>query len=313
MNALMERVAAKRGVALKRVSRLATAAAWHYSPSRRRIFRDVRKALRVLDTRTTDHPVPGGVWAISVVHDEMDVLPLVLTHLERQGVTGLVISDNGSTDGTREYLETYDGPLTMILATDDLPHRLQEHKMDLLAVLALERGAEWIVPFDADEFWYGVGGTLAEVLRETAPDRPVQSAHVHSVVRAGEELLAGTEADRLPKVAFRPHRWAHLAHGNHSVHRPGLIGQQLRILHFPYRSEGHFITKIRHGAKSLGLPPGDGPVGHSWADLDLLSDEELRTVYSEMLQGRGPWYMDWIPRGRLRPLPVFPPPEWPLG
>ena len=53
-------------------------------------------------------------------------------------------------------------------------------------------------------------------------------------------------------------------------------------------------------------------MGHSWSDLDLLSDEELRAVYADMLVGRGPWYMDWIPRGPMAPLTEFPPATWPL-
>lgn len=39
----------------------------------------------------------GGVWGVSMVQDEMDLLPLVIAHLEQQGVTGLVVADNGST------------------------------------------------------------------------------------------------------------------------------------------------------------------------------------------------------------------------
>ena len=185
--------------------------------------------------------------------------------------------------------------------------------MDLLVEKAVECGAEWIAPFDADEFWYGTEGTLAEVLQGSDPAMPVQSAHVHTVVRVGVDHLVGSEPDPLPKVAFRPHRWAHLAHGSHSVHRPGLIAHGLRVLHFPYKSEEQFIAKIRHGGKALGRARRDGPVGHSWADLNLLSDHELRAVYAQMLEGRGPWYMDWIPRGQLLPLPAFPPAEWPLS
>ncbi|MDA4827509.1 glycosyltransferase family 2 protein [Kocuria rhizophila] len=312
MGDVLARMASRKDLALKRVRRSAEAAARDHSRSRRRVFREVRDAVRLVPHPGRDVPARGGVWAVAVVHNEMDVLPLVLDHLERQGVTGLVVCDNASTDGTRQFLEEYHGDLELVLAADELPHRLQEHKLDVLVRQAVERGAQWIVPFDADEFWYGLGGTLAEVLQRAAPDRPVQSAHVHNAVRTPEGFLVGTGPDPLPKVAFRPHRWAHLAHGNHSVHRPGLIGQDLRVLHFPYRSQEHFLAKIRHGSRALGQNREGAPVGHSWSDLDLLSDEELRAVYADMLVGRGPWYMDWIPRGPMAPLTEFPPATWPL-
>lgn len=312
MGDVLARMASRKNLALKRMRRSAEAAARHHSPSQRRAFREVSDAVHLVRCPGRDAPARGGVWAVSVVHDEMDVLPLVLDHLQRQGVTGLVVSDNASTDGTRQFLEDYRGELALVLAADELPHRLQEHKLDVLVRLAVEHDAQWIVPMDADEFWYGVDGTLAEVLQRSAPDRPVQSAHVHNAVRTPRGFLVGTGADPLPKVAFRPHRWAHLAHGNHSVHRPGLIGQDLRVLHFPYRSQEHFLAKIRHGSRALGQNREGAPVGHSWSDLDLLSDEELRAVYADMLVGRGPWYMDWIPRGPMTPLAQLPPAEWPL-
>lgn len=312
MGDVLARMASRKDLALKRVRRSAEAAARHHSPSRIRTSRALSGAMRFPSGALGDDRALGGVWGVSMVRDEMDLLPLVIAHLEQQGVTGLVVADNGSTDGTRQFLEVYEGPLGLIVVDDSEPRFLQEHKMDLLAQAAVARGAQWIVPFDADEFWYGLGGTLAEVLQRSAPDRPVQSAHVHNAVRTPEGFLVGTGPDPLPKVAFRPHRWAHLAHGNHSVHRPGLIGQDLRVLHFPYRSQEHFLAKIRHGSRALGQNLQRAPVGHSWSDLDLLSDEELRAVYADMLVGRGPWYMDWIPRGPMAPLTEFPPATWPL-
>ena len=312
MNAFLARWSTRRAVLAKRARRRIRAARRHVSPSRIRDSRALTGALSFPSGAVGDDRAHGGVWGVSMVRDEMELLPLVITHLEQQGVTGLVVADHGSTDGTREFLETYEGPLGLVVVVDSEPRFLQEHKMDLLARAAVARGAQWIVPFDADEFWYGMEGTLAEVLLRADATTPVQSAHVHNVVRTEHGLLVGSEADPLPKVAFRPHRWAHLAHGNHSVHRPGLIGQRLRVLHFPYRSEEHFMAKVRRGSRALGGPRGGQPVGHSWTDLDLLPDEELRAVYADMLSGSGPWYMDWIPRGTMQPLPSLPPREWPL-
>jgi hypothetical protein len=52
----------------------------------------------------------GTVWAISMARNEIDVLALVLDHLEAQGVDHVLVSDNGSTDGTLELLQDRAAP-----------------------------------------------------------------------------------------------------------------------------------------------------------------------------------------------------------
>ncbi|MCM3382238.1 glycosyltransferase family 2 protein, partial [Shouchella rhizosphaerae] len=114
MGDVLARMASRKNLALKRMRRSAEAAARHHSPSQRRAFREVSDAVHLVRCPGRDAPARGGVWAVSVVHDEMDVLPLVLDHLQRQGVTGLVVSDNASTDGTRQFLEDYRGELALV-------------------------------------------------------------------------------------------------------------------------------------------------------------------------------------------------------
>ena len=99
--------------------------------------------------------------------------------------------------------------------------------------------------------------------------------------------------------------------GNHGVDRPGRIGHSLRVLHWAYRSPDHLIRKVRRGARALDLVgPRDPHGGHSWRDLDLLTDLELETIYHDMLRGQGPWFMDWVPHGEMTPLAELPPPAW---
>lgn len=285
----------------------------HLSPYRRRIERQVRSRM-TLPVSPHRSKVPGAVWGISMMRNEARLLPYMLEHCQSQGFDGLVVADNLSTDTTAEILKTWSGRMPVVYVDDKEELYLQQQKMDVLARVARRRGADWIVPFDADEFWYGAGGrTVAEILRLTPRDIGVQTARVHNVIWDGRRYMVGTLSDRLPKVAFRWHPLAHLHHGNHGVDRPGDTAFDLRILHFSYRSEQQFIGKIRHGAQALRYLEHDPDhPGHSWLDLNDMTDGELREVYAEMLQGRGPSFMDWIPKGEMVEVTPFPWAQWSL-
>lgn len=44
------------------------------------------------------------VWAVGMMRDEADVAADVIAHLIDEGVNGIIVADNNSTDGTREIL-----------------------------------------------------------------------------------------------------------------------------------------------------------------------------------------------------------------
>ncbi|PAK60721.1 glycosyl transferase family 2, partial [Staphylococcus capitis] len=74
------------------------------------------------------------------------------------------VVDNGSDDGTFELLQRLSRELPLSVGRDREPAYYQSEKMPYLAHRAQRAGATWVVPFDADEFWFGVEGMLAEVL-----------------------------------------------------------------------------------------------------------------------------------------------------
>lgn len=282
----------------------------HFSTKRRRIDAQIRSKM-IISSLPTRKPAQGSVWAVSMMRNEHSLLPTFLHHCELQGIDGAVIADNLSTDDTLSILRSYVGPLNLIVVEDHEELYYQQHKMDILAGIARTQGAEWIVPMDADEFWYGATDKLGETLRKTPQNIKIQSAKVHNVVQGNDGYRMGSNSDRLPKVAYRWHKFAHLHIGNHGVDRPGMTGHDLRVLHFSYRSERQFIDKIRKGAQALRYVDHDPRhPGHSWLDLNEMNDSQLRETYFDMLQGEGPDFMDWIPRGKMLHITPFPWDNW---
>lgn len=246
--------------------------------------------------------VRGQVWAVSMVKNELDILPEVVAHLHEQGVDRILIADNGSSDGTLEYLLDAEGYGTVAVARDSVAAYYQAHKMTLLAQAARRAGADWIVPFDADEFWFGVGEPLGDVLR--ASDADVLTAELYNVFpRPSEGWQLDLARHWHGKVCFRAHVLADLAQGNHFVDRPGprdTDGSVVAIAHYPWRSFEQFVGKVRQGAAAYAAIPKasvGAQFGEHWRSLAQLSDTELAALWAGMLQGKAVEGMHWQPAG----------------
>ena len=117
-----------------------------YSFKRRntpKLWRDQLEAIRMMKVHNLPAPHFVGprreVWAVSVVKNELDILPYVLNHLFAQGVDRIIVADNLSTDGTREYLrQRAQEDSRLIFAEDNCDRHIQSEKITWLggAVLA---------------------------------------------------------------------------------------------------------------------------------------------------------------------------------
>jgi len=104
------------------------------------------------------------LWAVMIVRNEVDILALNVLHHLSMGVDRFLIVDNGSTDGTRAVLGLLarDGPIRWTI--DSGPAR-QSQLLTELAREAYLGGADWVLPIDADEFWWGDTGNLRSELQ----------------------------------------------------------------------------------------------------------------------------------------------------
>lgn len=216
------------------------------------------------------------ICGVTVVKDEADIIGLSLAHMLTQ-VDHIIVADNDSGDGTFEILARVQGenPGRVTIKCDHEPH-YQSRK---ITAMAMESGADWVVPFDADEFWLNVA-----ILRDLPDDILIVEAQLFDhVANPDSEGWRRREPSPLPKVAVRPRAGLTIHEGNHGatyagVHRPART-TGLEIRHFPLRSIQQMIRKARNGGAALAATDLPESVGTHWRGWNQLTDEQLAEVF----------------------------------
>ena len=241
--------------------------------------REVERNIRVKVPRRSHEP--GSVWGVSMVRNEADIIGATIEHLLGQGLAGIVVADNGSADSTSDILHDLARRDSRVhVGTDSLTGHYQGEKMSYLAHLARRGGADWVIPFDADEHWFAPNGSLADWL-PTVEASVVQCAIRDAGPLPGQtaldlgRYLLDPEPTSLPKVAFRSRDWVWIAAGNHSCSVTGPRASGLELRHFQYRSFAQFERKVVQGAQAVeaarALPAGTA--GH-WKRIAAMSTDE---------------------------------------
>ena len=103
------------------------------------------------------------IWAIGTVRNEADIIRVNVLHHLSQGIDRFLFLDNGSSDHSASVLcrLSREYPLEW---QPSASHFRQNHLLTQLARMAFERGADWVIPIDADEFWYAPGRSIRDVL-----------------------------------------------------------------------------------------------------------------------------------------------------
>lgn len=94
----------------------------------------------------------------------------------------MIVADNLSTDGTFDILSALAAEDDRLLVrTDEERAYFQSQKTTRLAMEALERGHRWIVPCDADEWWYAPDQRrIADYLAGVPPDTMYVEADLYN-------------------------------------------------------------------------------------------------------------------------------------
>lgn len=251
-----------------------------------------------------------------MVRDEIDALPHTLAHLASEGVDGIIVADNRSVDGTRDWLAEADLGCELVVVDDPEVGYYQSRKMTGLVGQAVDRGARWVLPFDADEVWFN--GTEARSVRDTLaaytqPTGALQARLYNHFPTSGDRkdepnpFLRIRHRDPNPaplrKVIVNGDRRVVLAQGNHDASGPEPFPKYdtpIEVGHFPWRSPEQFLTKIRNGYEAYQATDLAPEVGAHWRQ------------YGEMLHREGPgvirdvffeWFHDPAIDLETRPVP----------
>ena len=249
------------------------------------------------------------IVGISMVRDEADVIDQTMINLRIQGVDRFIVLDNGSTDKTRRLLDCSD----IEVVDDPEVGYHQDQKMARLARMAYERGATWVVPFDADEYWYSPTGTIAETLAGITDNVVAAREFKHWPTPWDEPVddpfkrlrFRETEPHRLHKIVFRAVSDPKVHMGNHGINYgdydpdrpdPALLALELR--HFPYRSFSQFARKVRNGREAYEAADMHPMFGTHWREMGAYTEEQLREVWADCTAGTS-FEHRWLGHGEL--------------
>lgn len=243
-----------------------------------------------------------------MVRDEADVISAMLEHHLAQGIDIILVTDNGSVDGTRDILARY-GESGRVVVSDYLAHDKNQTAVvsAMASRAATEFGATWVINADADEFFLPThpATTLKEALRRTPTG--IGAFPVPVVNMTGEPAVHGgwanrltlrderDEASLLSTVALHAHPSDDVIHvgradvtvqqGNHGVDIPS-IGRpapefDIEVQHFPWRTYAQYSTKVMNTGLSYDANPllNPSPRHHGMRDYRLLRAGLLEDVY----------------------------------
>ena len=246
-----------------------------------------------------------------LVRDERDIVEQHLRFHLAAGVDLVIVTDNGSTDGTLDVLEGYarEGAVRLLHQPPG-EFRQREWVTGMARLAATDHGADWVVNSDVDEFWWPRGGTIPEVLASIPRRYGIVQSFVRHFVPVPDDgrpfqermtLRFDAEAPindpRSPwrpfrKVVHRAHPTASVVEGSHSVGGTELTTLRgwypLEVLHFPIRSAAQLERKGRvwgsavekfYAAEEVAVGPG--AAYHALAHRDA-EDGRSAAVFDEI-------------------------------
>lgn len=251
----------------------------------------------------------GEVWAVMMCANEEAIISYTISHLLSQGIDGIMVCLNNSHDKTRDIIEDIASRNKRMIYLSEDPHTAfyQSKILTDLANDAVEHGAEWVVPADADELFYSEDPALSlcDAIRKCS-DRVI---HV--------SLLNHYASDRdidSPNP-FKAHPWRHIDlnplgkmivrfeprmvidNGNHRISLGGgaipAVKAGIAVRHFSAIDADRWVRKSIANATALEADPAiDVGIGAHVRmykhHADVLGNQALKDFYMEHFYFRHP-------------------------
>jgi glycosyltransferase involved in cell wall biosynthesis len=181
---------------------------------------------------------PHKIIATILVKNEADIIAQTIEHHINQGIENFIITDNDSTDQTKNIISKYPEVKEIIEEPEDTHH--QSKWVTRMARLACKFNPDWIVHLDADELWCG----FANLKNATHKIISSETVYIHPPVKIFNlyNMRFYLSFDRVPipqecKIIHRPDPNITIAHGNHSVDgKTSFPNKQIIRHHYPIRS-----------------------------------------------------------------------------
>jgi len=238
-----------------------------------------------------------------LVRDNADVIEANLRYHLARGVDFVLVTDNGSRDGTVEILERYrDRGIAEVWHEHSSDYDQSGWVTKMARHAATAHGADWVINNDADELWWPKEGDLKQVF-EAIPDaygllvvprtnfvpRPDDDRHPFERMTLRDVRPRRAQSGLLPKTAHRAVPDIYVGPGCHRAAAPGLApvpdGDPIHIFHYSRRSFAQFEQRIRNAAEiMMDDPEADSNATAAWREgLRHLRSGTLREHYERFV------------------------------
>lgn len=221
------------------------------------------------------------VVMVLLVKNEEDVIEHNIRFHRAMGIDGIIVTDNASTDSTRELLEKLKNEGIVDEIIDEPSSEFNQVEfVDRMLKLAINKyKADYVISADADEFWLPSNRDFKVLLKEYAGSilhipiynmidenenyidniRKVKNSIPDKVLRhlVKDKRLSPYNqfGKQIPKIIIRASEYIKIDSGNHgaSVKRPHrkILSDGVQIYHYSSRGVEHFKRKFIEGGEAL--------------------------------------------------------------
>jgi hypothetical protein len=246
------------------------------------------------------------IAGVCTAYHEASVLPWTVEHLLAEGVDHVWVE---VPEGDHETVAAMRGVEGCTITAKHEEFHDQPGSITRMAGQAAACFGEelWIIPFDADEFWFATSPTenIRTALEGVKPDVGVLKV---GMFQQRDWHWREVPFKPMPKVAYRYHPAAKIRPGNHSIEDvPGKLSYSLlTIREIQYQNFEHFCRKVEERNRTLD-PNAEPKQGVHMTRLADASESKLAVEWEKLIAEPVIW--DPIPSLIRPPEHLAPPVE----